>query len=287
MSAVQKVSAENRTEAPKRFRASGPILLLAILFVIGAFLTWYFTWFGRELSDADISQYLSEVHKPRHVQHALLQIQQRIERRDPAVKQWYPHVIRLAGNAETELRSTTAWLMGFDNQSKEFHETLMKLLQDKEPIVRRNAALALVRFGDSSGRNELRSILSPYQVVAPAGGTLLSSLNSDSPLTRGTLLARLRQTDGQISEIRSPLPGKIEKLIVQGGQQLETGAAILTIAPDEASIWEALRGLALIGEAEDVAAIRSYLANTPTVAGRIKEQAALTMKSIEGRLQKK
>ncbi len=66
----------------KRLRASGPILILAMLFVVGAFLTWYFTWFGRTLSDADITSYLSDQRHPRRVQHALLQVQERIARGD-------------------------------------------------------------------------------------------------------------------------------------------------------------------------------------------------------------
>ncbi len=70
------------SEVRKRAPGSGPILLLAILFVAATFLAWYFTWFGRELSDADISKYLDDEKNPRHVQHALLQIQQRIERGD-------------------------------------------------------------------------------------------------------------------------------------------------------------------------------------------------------------
>jgi hypothetical protein len=31
--------------AAQRVRASGPILFLAMLFVVASFLTWYFTWF--------------------------------------------------------------------------------------------------------------------------------------------------------------------------------------------------------------------------------------------------
>src|ERR1044071_6477254 len=155
---------------------SKPILFLAILFVAATCLAWYFSWFGRELSDADISKYLADERNPRHVQHALLQIQQRIERGDPGAKHWYPQLIALSGNPEAEFRLTVAWLMGFDNNSPEFHETLLKLLHDQEPIVRRNAALALVRFNDSSGRSELVSILKPYVVTAPADGVIASSV---------------------------------------------------------------------------------------------------------------
>src|SRR5215217_5574385 len=131
-------------EVRRRVPGSGPILLLAALFVAATFLAWYFSWFGRELSDADISKYLADEKSPRHVQHALLQIQQRLERGDASAKNWYPQLVTLSGNSETEFRLTIAWLMGFDNSSPEFHNALSKLLQDREPIVRRNAALALV-----------------------------------------------------------------------------------------------------------------------------------------------
>ena len=130
--------------AAKRVHASGPILILAILFVVASFLTWYFTWFGRGLSDSEISKFLVDEKHPRHVQHALLQIEQRIERGDKNAKQWYPQIVTLAGSSETEFRLTVAWLMGADNTSQEFHNSLKKLLGDPEPIVRRNAALALV-----------------------------------------------------------------------------------------------------------------------------------------------
>src|SRR4051812_4400459 len=113
------------TAAPvKRIRASGPILILAILFVIAFFLTWYLTWFGRGLSDAEITKYLSDYSHPRHVQHALLQVQERIERKDPAAAQWRPQIISLADNPETEFWLTAAWVMGADNRSAEFHNAL-------------------------------------------------------------------------------------------------------------------------------------------------------------------
>ena len=136
------------TPPVNRVRASGPILILAILFVVASFLTWYFTWFGRSLSDAEITKFLVDEKHPRHVQHALLQIQQRIERGDKSAQQWYPQIVALSASPETEFRLTVAWLMGADNTSEEFHNTLKKLLEDPEPIVRRNAARALVRFND-------------------------------------------------------------------------------------------------------------------------------------------
>jgi hypothetical protein len=271
------------TPEVKRIRASGPILILAVLFVAGAFLTWYFTWFGRDLSDADISQYLVDEKHPRRVQHALLQIQQRLERGDPAAKQWYPQIAGLANHPETEFRLTTAWLMGFDSKSEEFHQALLKLLLDPEPIVRRNAALALVRFGDPSGRAELVAMLSPYLVAATTDGEVASTLKEGAQLTRGTLLARISQPDKKTVEVRSPLPGKLERVIAPSGSKVVPGGPIVTINSDEDSLWEALRGLALIGERQDVPAIESYANGSVPSSDRIKQQAAMAIKAIQSR----
>jgi len=271
------------TPAAKRVRASGPILILAILFVVASFLTWYFTWIGRDLTDADIAKYLVDEKHPRHVQHALLQIQQRIERGDPSAKQWYPQIITLAGNPETEFRLTVAWLMGADNTSQEFHDTLKKLLADPEPIVRRNASLALVRFNDESGRAELLSMLQPFTVNAPANGILQSSLASGAQVSRGTLIGRIQTADNQLLELRSPLLGKVDRLVAANGSTLTKGDAVLTIKSDEQSIWEALRGLSVIGRQEDLPLVEKYASGAEPASERIKQQAALTTNAIKSR----
>ena len=271
------------SEARRRTPGSGPILLLAALFVAATFLAWYFSWFGRELSHEDISKYLADEKNPRHVQHALLQIQQRMERGDPETKNWYPQLITLSGSPETEFRLTVAWLMGFDNQSQEFHQALARLLGDPEPIVRRNAALALLRFNDSSGREELLSVLRPYSLKAPADGVVASSLEEGAEVGRRALLARVQQADGKVVELRSPLPGRVGKISKPNGSQVTREDELLTLNSDEDSIWEALRGLALAGTAEDLSLVQSY-ADSSEVSGRIKEQAGLTAKAINHRL---
>lgn len=270
------------SEVRSRTPGSKPILFLAILFVAATFLAWYFSWFGRELTDADISKYLADEQKPRHVQHALLQIQQRIERGDANAKNWYPQLITLSGNQETEFRLTIAWLMGFDNKSPEFHDALLKLLKDGEPLVRRNAALALVRFGDHSGREELVAVLKPYPLKAQADGVLASSLQEGATIARRTLLARIQESDGKVVEIRSPLPGRINKILKANGSQVARDDEVLNLLSDEDSVWEALRGLALVGAKDDLQLVQSYAASTDT-SNRIKEQASLTAKAIQSR----
>jgi hypothetical protein len=268
-----------------RVRASGPILFLALLFVVASFLTWYFTWFGRGLSDSEISKFLVDEKHPRHVQHALLQIQQRLERGDQSAKQWYPQIIALAASRETEYRLTVAWLMGADNASEEFHNALKTLLADPEPIVRRNAALALVRFTDPGGRGELLAMLQPLTVNAPTAGILLSSLATGAQVSRGTLLGRIQPSNGEIAEMRSPLLGKLDRILVANGSTVAKADAVLTIKSDEQSIWEALRGLSLVGEEADLPLIERYASGAEPVSGRLKQQAALTVNAIGSRAQ--
>jgi hypothetical protein len=270
------------SEARRRIPGSGPILILASLFVVATLLAWYFAWFGRELSDSDISKYLADERNPRHVQHALSQIQQRMERGDANVKNWYPQLITLSGNPETEFRLTVAWLMGFDNTSPEFHNALLKLVHDEQPLVRRNAALALVRFNDSSGREELIAILKPYVLKAPADGVVASSMHEGTDVGRRTPLARIEQSDGKVVEIRSPLQGRVNQTFKPNGSQVRRDEDFLSLNSDEDSVWEALRGLAIIGTREDLPIVQSY-AESNDASARVKEQAALTAKAINHR----
>lgn len=268
--------------AAQRIRASGPILFLALLFIVASFLTWYLTWFGRELTDAKITEYLVDEKNPRHVQHSLLQIQQRIERGDKNAKQWYPRIVALAGSQETEFRLTVAWLMGADNSSEEFHQALTKLLHDVEPIVRRNAALALVRFNDSTGREELVAMLQPLAVNASATGTLQSSLSTGAQVSRGALLGRI-QASSRVAEIRSPVNGIVHQLLVSNGSGVSEGTPVLTIKSDEQSVWEALRGLSVVGQQADLPLIDRYASGAEKAGDRIKQQAAFTAGAIKDR----
>lgn len=268
-------------QVSKRWGASGPFLVLALLFVVAVFLSWYFTWFGRRLSDADISTYLTDERHPRRVQHALLQVQQRMEGGDAGAKQWYSQILKLAGSSETEFRLTVAWLMGFDNQSEEFHRALLKLLADSEPVVRRNAALALVRFRDTSGRSELHSILEPYSVRAGSPGIVASTLHVGSDVSRGALLARLQQAENT-TEIRSPLPGRISNVLASPSAHISAGDIVVTIQSDEASIWEALRGLSLVGGDDDLSLVERFTQDVG-LSERITKQANMTAESIRAR----
>src|SRR6185436_19333811 len=147
------------------------LIIVAALFIVVPFLTWYLTWFGRGLSDQELATYLSDQNNPRHMQHALLQVEAKIEKGEPNARQFYPQIINASKSSVPEVRKTAAWVMGQDYKSEEFHAALLQLLKDDEPLVRRNAALQLVRFGDASGRPELRAMLQPYEAKPPIAGT--------------------------------------------------------------------------------------------------------------------
>src|SRR6202171_1959671 len=157
--------------APTRPRMSPRNRLLffltAWLIVLMPFLFWWSTWFGRQLSDRQISEYLNDDKHPRHIQHALVQMAERMGRRDASATRWYPEMMRLASHPVGEVRNTDAWVIGQDTSPRGFHETLLKMLEDSSATVRGNAALSLVHFGDASGRPQIVALLLPDRIAAP------------------------------------------------------------------------------------------------------------------------
>ena len=242
---------------PKPRRASLPLIIVAVLFIVVPFLTWYGTWFGRELSDDEIAAYLADEKNPRHIQHALSRVEEKLERKDPSAKRFYPQVIALTKSPTAEIRKTAAWVMGQDNKSEEFHQALITLLSDREPLVRRNAALQLVRFGDGSGRPELRAMLQPFAVQSPMAGTIVSLLAEGSPVRAGGLLARIRDLSGTVQEFRSPLDGRISKPTVKEGDPISASRTLFWLNPDATTMSDALRALAYVGTKEDLPLIES------------------------------
>ncbi|HUQ31570.1 MAG TPA: HEAT repeat domain-containing protein [Pyrinomonadaceae bacterium] len=269
---------------PQRRKVSLPLIILAVLFVVVPFLTWYLTWFGRTLSDEDLGKYLAEQQNVRHVQQALTQIEARIEKGDETVRRWYPQVTALTGSPVAEIRKTVAWVMGQDNKSEEFHAGLLKLIEDANPSVRRNAAVQLVRFGDAAGRPELRSMLQPYSVTAPVEGTVGSVLGIGADVRENTLLARITNAQNQIHEVRSPLAGKLAEVVAHEGAHVASGDVLLRLAPDAEFVFEALRALFLIGAEEDLPEVERYAAGVAGMPERVKQQAAQTAKAIRSRL---
>jgi hypothetical protein len=81
--------------------------------------------------------------------------------------------------------------------------------------------------------------------------------------------------------MRSPLLGKIDRLLGAKGSNLPKGDAVLTIKSDEQSIWEALRGLSVVGQEEELPLIERYSSGAEPANDRIKQQAVLTANAIK------
>jgi len=257
-------------------------LVTGWLIVLMPFLFWWNTWFGRHLSDKEVTEYLRDEAHPRHIQHALIQMGERMSHHDASVTRWYPDLVRLATHHVEEVRNTDAWVLGQDTSGAGFHETLLKMLSDPSPLVRGNAALSLVRFGDASGRPQIVALLQSVQLTAPIAGKIIAVDKPGTAIHQGGLIAKL-QNDQQTAEVRSPISGRIHNLFVQPGQNVTAGAEIATIDPTSDQVWEALRALYLIGQPDDLAAITPYERELAEIPDHVRQQAVLTEKAIRQR----
>jgi biotin carboxyl carrier protein len=255
------------------------------------FLFWWNTWFGRQLSDKQITEYLQDEKHPRHIQHALVQVGERMGRHNPAATQWFPDLARLASHPVEEVRNTDAWVMGQDTSVAGFHEALLKMLNDASPMVRGNAALSLVRFGDASGRPQIVALLQPARIVAPTAGRVTDTDKVGTAIHQGGLIAKIQvdrsavasQNGLETIELRSAISGRIRTLSVAPGSQVAAGTEVAIVDPGDEQVWEALRALYLIGQPDDLSAIRPYERELPEVSDRVRQQALLTEKSIRDR----
>jgi hypothetical protein len=253
------------------------------LIVLMPFLFWWNTWFGRHLSDQQLNQYLHDDKKPRHIQHALVQMGDRMSHSDAVAKQWYPELIRLANDPVEEVRNTDAWVMGQDTSGAGFHEVLLKMLQDSSPMVRGNAALSLVRFGDATGRSQIVALLQPAQITAPVNGHIVDADRPGTAIHQGGLIAKLAASDSQqVVDLRSPIPGRIRS-VSQTGANVAAGAQVAVIDPGTEQVWEALRALYLVGQFDDLAVIRPYERELPDISNDVRQQALETDRAIRAR----
>jgi hypothetical protein len=271
--------------AKPRMSRTQKILFFATgwLIVLMPFLFWWNTWFGRRLSDQQLNEYLHDTKKARHIQQALVQVGERIGGHDAAVTQWYPELVGLAANPVEEIRNTDAWVMGQDTSRADFHEVLLKMLNDSSLTVRGNAALSLVRFGDATGRPQIVALLEPAHIAAPGAGRIVDADRPGTAIRQSGLIAKLAAANASPSqsaiEIRSPIAGRIRS-VAGTGANVATGAEIAVIDPATEQVWEALRALYLVGQADDLTAIRPYERDLPDISNDVRQQAVETDKAI-------
>jgi HEAT repeat protein len=231
-----------------------------------------------------MTEYLHDQNKPRNVQHALAQLGNRIIDRDTSVQKFYPDIITASKNQQPEVRMTAAWVMGQDNSNEDFHSALRSLLADENAGVRHNAALGLVRFGDSTGRPELVAMLNPFIVRAGGSGTVEFTVKEPAtPVAANAPVARVKQDDGNTIEVRIPEAGRVENLSVANGERVEAGREIMTLSPSTEQVWESLRALYLVGLPEDIPHVQYYARALSSIPDKIQKQATFTIEAIRER----
>ena len=242
------------------------------------------TWFGRELTDSQIEEYLADTEYPRKAQHALAQISERLADGDDSARQWYPDVVALADHELPELRLTVAWLMGDDTENQQFHQSLLKLLRDTHPMVRRNAALALTKFDDSSGLGEIRGMLKPYRLKSDFAGIVKNRLQPGDSFDINALLVRI-ESDGEEEEqdLRAPLPGIVQEQLHADGIRISAGDEVTVIRPESVHAMQALMGLYIVGTVEDIELIKPYQRQRDDFDANVVQQANLTVEQIRRR----
>ena len=189
--------------------------------------------------------------------------------------------MRLAREPVEEVRNTDAWVMGQDTTGAGFHEALLTMLNDPSPMVRGNAALSLVRFGDATGHPQIVALLQPAQVASPEAGRIVDADRPGTAIHQGGLIAKLRYGNAT-AEIRSPIPGRIRS-VAGTGANIAAGAEIAVVDPSTEQVWEALRALYLIGQTDDLPAIAPYERDLPDVSNDVRQQASETEKAIRER----
>lgn len=274
--------------APVRHRMStrNRLLFFAVawLIVLMPFVFWWSTWFGRHLSDKQLTEFINDQKHPRHIQHALVQLGERLTVHDATAARWYPDLIRLASYPVEEVRNTDAWVMGQDTTQDGFHQALLRMLEDPSPMVRGNAALSLVRFGDATGRSQLVALLQPARITSPVAGRVIDTDHAGTAIHQNGLIAKI-QNGQQTTEVRSPINGRIRTIFVALGAEVSLGAELASVDPGEEQVWEALRALYLVGQPEDLPAIRIYQRDLPEIPDRVKQQALLTEQAIRSRVE--
>jgi hypothetical protein len=253
-----------------------------VLFALMPYLVWHQTWFGRRLSNEELGRYLDDTSHSRHIQHALFQMAERMDKGDPSVRAWYPRMIKASRNPQIEIRTVAAWAMGHDSRSGELRAALLPLLHDPEVLVRWNAALALVKLGDSSGHDELAGILQPHPIAAGHAGTVTLRVRAAQDVERGTVIATIRTPDNRDAEVRAPFPGRVDAVLAAAGSHVDAASPVARLRAGQEEVWEALRGLYLMGRPGDLAAVEA-LEREPALSERTREQATITARAIRTR----
>ena len=127
-------------------------------------------------------------------------------------------------------------------------------------------------------------MLQPYVVTAPVEGELTLDVKPGQSLGSGILLARIRSGQGQEAvEVRSPFAGMVEQILARDKSHVSPGQPLLSLAPGADQVSEALRGLYLVGQPEDLADVERYKNSNSIMPEKVRQQAGFTAQAIRTR----
>ncbi|HEY6047281.1 MAG TPA: hypothetical protein VIU65_11805, partial [Pyrinomonadaceae bacterium] len=113
-------------------------------------------------------------------------------------------------------------------------------------------------------------------------GTLVSLLPQGSRIRSGSLIARIRDTSGNVQEFRAPVSGTIAApAVAKEGDQITANQTVVWLRPDSVTITEALRALSYVGTKEDLPLIQQSVQLDGSAEAS--QLAASTVKAIEAR----
>ena len=261
------------------------LILVAILLVCTVLpsMFWHDVWFGRSLDDQELAEYLTDEASPRRIQHALAQLGERMDRGEELSNVWYQRILELSKHKQVEIRTLSAWIMGKGTDQPVFHQKLLQMLGDPHPLIRRNAALSLVRFGDSSGRPELQAMLGAFVVESRFEGKLSFQVEEKDWADSGSGLARI-VTKAGVENVVAPVSGQVESRLVPDDSQVKGGTKLLVLLPDPEHVWESLRAYYLVGTLEDLPLVESLRERTE-YGETLQRQIELTREAILERVQ--
>ena len=150
-------------------------------------------------------------------------------------------------------------------------------------MVRRNAALSLVRFGDSTGRRELVGMLRAYPALTSVPGKISIHVLAGQTVGAGAKLAVITTGDHKQFELAAPFAGQVVSIDAEDHSTLAAGDRVVTLKPGAEQVWEALRGLYLVGEAQDLPEVEHYGRSYSDMSQDVSRQAVLTSQAIRSR----
>ena len=130
------------------------------------------------------------------------------------------------------------------------------------------------------GRPQIVALLQPAHISAPADGHVVDSDRPGTPVHQGGLLAKLATAGSSTPvEVRSPIPGRIRS-VAQPGANVTANSEIAVVDPGTEQVWEALRALYVVGQMDDLEAVRTYERDLPDISNDVRQQAVETEKAI-------